>query len=150
MNFINEEHSRDYISLAFLSPFWHFFVNLFSNFMSDLSSCSRKEGQKALRTRVNDIDFMQSDSMNYLLSFFNLSFRTVHKSGLGSHGVIIWCSRKTSSGFGNLSWSFIDCDDVSSDDFLFLDGFDHFLTQIVDSFHLCCFESDFACFGARS
>lgn len=150
MNFIDEENPRNNICLSFFPPFRNFFVDLFSNFVGNLSSGSRKEGQETLRTGVDNIDFMESDSMNYLLSLLDLTLRTVDKSGLRTHSVVVWCSCEASACFGDLSWGFVDCYDISSDDFLFLDSFDHLLSQVIDSFHLCSFESDFASFGARS
>ena len=39
----------------------------------------------------------------------------------------------------------IDGDDITCNDFFFLDGFNHFISEVVDGFHFSSFESDFAC-----
>jgi hypothetical protein len=88
--------------------------------------------------------------VNNLFSFLNLSFWTVYESGLWTHGVVLRCAGKTSAGFRNFARGFIDCDDITCNDFLFLDGFDHLLSQIVDGLHFGSFKSDFSGFGSRS
>ena len=128
VDLINKKDSRNNFSLTFLSPFCNLLINLFSNFLGNFTGSTWKQSQKSLGTRVNDINFMKTHSMNDFFSFFNLAFGTVHKSGLRSHSIIIRCPCEASSCFGNFSWSFIDCDDISSDYFLFLNCLNHFLT----------------------
>lgn len=149
MNFVDEEHSRNNVSFPFFPPLWNFLVYLLSNFLSNLSCGSGEESQKSLRARVDDINFMQGNSVDYLFTLLDFSFWTVNKSSLWAHGIVVRCSCKASASLRDLSWSLIDGDDVSSDDLFLLNGFDHLLAQIVDGFHLSGFESDFASFGAR-
>lgn len=149
MDLIDKKHTWNNFSLAFFSPFWNFLVNLLSDFLSDFTCGSRKQSQKALRSWIDNINFMKSNSMNYLFSFFNLAFWTIYESCLWTHCIILWSTGKTSSGFRNFSWSFIDCDYVTCDDFLFLNGFDHFLSQIVYCLHFSCFKGYFPCFRSR-
>ena len=149
MNFIDEENSRNNFGFSFFPPLRYFFVDLLSHLLSNLASSSRKESKETLRSWIDDIDFMESDSVDYLFAFFDLSFRTVDKSGLWTHGIIVRSSCETSSSFWDLSWCFIDCDDISCYYFLFLDCFNHFLSKVVHCFHLCGFQSNFSCFGSR-
>ena len=44
--------------------------------------CTRKESQEALRSTVDDINFVKSDSVNNFFSLLYLSFRTLNKPGL--------------------------------------------------------------------
>ena len=150
MDLINEQNSRDNFCFALFSPLRYFFIDLLSYFLSDLSCSTREQSQKTLWPWVDDINLMKSNSMNDFLSLFNLSFRTVDKSGLGSHSIVVRCSCKTSASFGYFSWCFIDGDDVSSNDFFFLNSLNHLLTKIIHSFHLSCFKSDLSSFGAGS
>ena len=93
---------------------------------------------------------MQSYSMNDLLSFFNFAFWAIYESCLRTHGVVFWSPGKTSAGFWNFSWSLINGNDITCDDFLFLDGFDHFLSQVVNGLHFSGFESNFSSLWSRS
>lgn len=93
---------------------------------------------------------MKSNSMYNFFSLFDLSFRAVYEPCMATHSIIIRCSSKTATSFWYLTWSLIDSDDISSNYLLFLNSFDHFLTQIIYSFHFSSFECDFPSFWSRS
>ena len=98
---------------------------------------------------VDDIDFVKSHRVHDLFSLLDLALGTVNETRLGAHCVVVGCSGKAATGLGDLARSLVDCDDISSDDLLFLDGFDHFLAEIVDSLHLGSLESDLSSLCAR-
>lgn len=139
MHLVNEKHARHYFRFSLLSPLSYPFIDLLSNLLRYLSSSSRKQSQKSLRSRVYDINFMQCDGVNHFFSFFNLPLRTINKSCLWSHCIIITSPSETSSSFGDFSWCLIDSDNIAWNNFLFLDSFYHFLSKIIDSFHFGCF-----------
>jgi hypothetical protein len=128
MNLINEKHPWDDFCFSLLSPFRYFFINLFSNFLSNLTSGSRKQGQKSLRSRVDNIDFVKSNCMYYLFSFLYFSLRTIYKSCLRSHSIIFWSSCEASSCFWDFTWSFINSDNIPGNNLLLLNCLNHFLT----------------------
>ena len=149
MNLVDKQNSRNNLCFTFFSPLCNFFIDLLTNLLGNLPSCPWKQRQKALWAWVNHIYFMESNSVDNLLSFLDFPFWTADESRLGAHSIIVWGSCKTSSSFWYFSGSFINCDDIAGDNFLFLDRFDHLLPQIIHCFHLGCFESDFTSFGAR-
>lgn len=149
MHLVDEKHSWHDFGFALLTPLWHFLIDLFSHFLSDFSRRPWKQRQKSLRSGVDYINFVQCHSVNHLFSLLNLTFRTIYEPCLRAHCVILWSPRKTSSRFGNLARSFIDCDHIACYDFLFLNGLDHLLTQIVDSLHFSRFKRNFSCFWSR-
>lgn len=89
---------------------------------------------------------MKCNCMYNLFSLLYLTFRTVNESSLGTHSVILRSSCKTSTCFGYFTRCFIDSDYITCNNFLFLDCLYHFLSQIVDCLHLCCFKCYFTCF----
>lgn len=139
MDLINEQDSWDNLGLSFFSPFWNFLVDLLSDFLSNFSSCAWEQCQKSLWSGVNNIDFVKSNSMYDLFSLFNLSFWAVYESGLRPHCVILRSSCEASTSFWDFTWSFINCDNITCNNFLFLNGFNHFLTQIINCLHFGSF-----------
>jgi len=139
MDLINKQYTWYYFSFTFFPPFRYFLINLLSNLLSNLSCSSRKQCQESLGSRVNDINFMKSYSMHNLFTFLYLSFWTVYKSSLRAHSIILWCTSKASTSFWNFTWSFIDCNNITCNDFLFLNCFNHFLPQIINCLHFGCF-----------
>ena len=93
---------------------------------------------------------MQCHSVNHLFSLLNLTFRTIYESCLRAHCVVLWSPRKTSSRFRNLARSLIDCDHITCNYFLFLNGLNHLLTQIINRLHLSRFKRNFTSFWSRS
>ncbi len=150
MHFVNEEYSGHYFGLSFFSPLGNLLINLLSDLLGYLASCAGEQSQESLRSWINHIDFMQGYGVNDLFSFLYLSLRTVYKSCLWSHCIVVWSPREASSCLWNFAWSLVDGDDVSSNNLLFLNGFDHFLAQIVNCFHLSGLEGDLSSFGSGS
>lgn len=102
-----------------------------------------------MRSGIYYINFMKCNRMHNLFSLLYLSLWTIYESSLWTHSIILWSSSKTSTGFWYFTRSFIDCDDITCDNFLFLDCLYHFLTQIIDCLHLSCFKCYFTCFRSR-
>jgi hypothetical protein len=69
MDFINEKYTRDYFSSSLFSPFSYLLIDLFSNFGLNFSNISSKKSKETLGSTVDNINFMESDSMNNFLSF---------------------------------------------------------------------------------
>ena len=103
MDFIDEENTRHNVGFPFFPPLSNFFIDLLSHFLSDLAGGSRKQSQEALRTRVDDVDFVQSDSMDNLFAFFDLSLRTVDEACLRTHSVVVGGPSETATGFADLA-----------------------------------------------
>ena len=150
MNLVDEQHAWHNLGFALFPPLWYFLVDLLPHFLSDFSCSPWKQRQKPLWSRVDHIDFMQCHSVNHLFSLLNLTFRTIYESCLRAHCVVLWSPRKTSSRFRNLARSLIDCDHITCNDFLFLNGLNHLLTQIVNRLHLSRFKRNFTSFWSRS
>lgn len=127
MNFIDEQNSGDNFCFSFFSPFGNFLIDLISNFLFNFPSVSRKKGQKSLGSGIYNVDFVQSNSMNYFFSFFDFSFGTLNKSGLGTQSVVFRSSGKRSPGFGNSTRCFVNGNNISCYNFFFLNTLDHFL-----------------------
>lgn len=93
---------------------------------------------------------MKGHRVYNFFSFLNFTFGAIYESCLWTHSIIIRSSCKTATWFWYFSWSFVNCYNIASDYFLLLYRVDHFLSQIIHSFHLCRFQSYFSCFRARS
>jgi hypothetical protein len=89
MDLIDEEDTWHDVGLAFFPPLGHLLIDLFSHFLSDLSSSAGEEGQKSLGARVDHIDLVQGDGVHHLLALLDLAFRAVHESGLRTHGIVV-------------------------------------------------------------
>ena len=97
MDLIDEENTRYDFSTAFLSPFSYLLVNLLSDFWLDLTNISSKECKESLSSAIDNIDFMQSNSVNYFLSLLQLSLWALNEPGLGSNIVVITASSERSA-----------------------------------------------------
>ena len=142
VNLINEKHTRYNFGAAFFSPFGNLLVNLFSNFRLDLTDITSEKSHETLGTGVDNIDLVKSDGMDNLLSLLEFTLRALDKAGLGTNIIEITAAGKRATELGDFATSFIDCDDVASNDFLLGDGFDHLGTKIIDRLHFCCLEGD--------
>lgn len=103
MDFIDEKDTRDNICLAFFSPIGHFLVNLVSYFLFDFTGVTSKQSQKSLASRINNINFVETHSVNHFFSFLDFTFGALHVTGLRTHGIIISGSAKRTSDLGNSS-----------------------------------------------
>lgn len=148
VNFINKKNARNNFCSSFLSPLGNLLINLLSDLWFDFSNVTGKQRHETLSSWVDDINFVQSHCMNHFLSLLKLSLWTLNKSCLGPLVVEITRSRERLSKLRNLSWCFVDCDDVSGHDFLFLNRLDHFVTEVVNGFHFSGFQSNLSCLVA--
>ena len=87
---------------------------------------------------------MKSYSVHNFFSFLKLAFRTLHKSGLWSHIVVITTPSERASKLGNFSASLVNCNDISGLNLLLGNRFNHFGAQIVNCLHFSCLKSNFA------
>ena len=94
MNLIDEEHAWYDLSTTFLSPFSDFLVNLFSYFGLNFTNVSCEESSESLSSRVDDINLVQSHSVDNFLSLLEFSFWALYKSRLRPHIVIVTASGK--------------------------------------------------------
>lgn len=94
MNLINEEYTRHDLSTTLFSPLSYFLVNLLSNFGLDFTNITGKEGKESLSSAIYNIDFVQGNGMNDLLSLLQLSLGALHKSGLRANVIIVTASRE--------------------------------------------------------
>lgn len=99
------------------------------------------------RPAVDDIDFVQSDDVDHFFSLLQLPVRTGYEFGGGTHGVVVASARKTSAKLRDSAGGFIDGNDVARVDLLFGQCFDHFGAEVVNGFHVRCFEGQFPRFG---
>ena len=118
--------------------------------MSDLTCCSWEKCQKSLGSWIDHIDFVKGDCVNDFLALLYFTFWAIYKSSLRTHGIVVRCSSETSTCFWDFAWSLIDCDHIACNYFLFLNSFDHLLTQIVHGLHLSSFQGNLSGFCARS
>ena len=66
MDFIDKQYSRHDFSAAFFSPFSNFLVDLLTNFWFNLTNVTCEKSHEALTAGVDNIDFVESDSVYYL------------------------------------------------------------------------------------
>lgn len=96
-----------------------------------------------MSSRIDYINFMKSYSMNNLLSFMKFTFRTLNIPLPSSNCIKISMSCKWSSKLWNFSTCFINSYNVSGLNFFFRNSLNHFLSQIIHSFHFSCLKCDF-------
>jgi len=135
VHLVDEEDARHDLGLALLPPLGHLLVDLVPHLLLDLSRVAGEEGQEPLRPGIDDVNFVEGDGVHDLLPLFDLPLRTLDKSRLRSHGVVITGLGEGPSGLGDSSRGLINRDHISRHDLLLLDSLDHLITQIVNSFH---------------
>lgn len=136
MNLIDEEHTGYDLGTALFAPLSNLLVDLLTDFGLDLTNITREKSHEALSARVNHINLMECHSVDDFLALLQLTFRALHEPGLGSNVVEVGASGEGASKLGDLSASLIDSDDITSDNLLLGDGFDHFGTEVIDRLHL--------------
>ena len=144
VNLVNKKNARNNFCSSFFSPLGNLLIDLFSDLWFDFADVSGKQSHKSLSSWVDDIDFVQSHCMNNFLSLLKLALGTLNKSSLGALVVEITRSREWLSKLRDLSWCFVNCNDVSCHDFLFLNGLNHFMAEVVNGFHFSGFQSNFS------
>jgi hypothetical protein len=95
VDFVNKQHARQQSRFAFFAPFGNLLVALIAHFGFDFSRVAwrlldycvdnkrtRKQGQKSLRTAVDDVNFMERDGMNSFLALLQLALGASDKTGL--------------------------------------------------------------------
>jgi len=87
--------------------------------------------------------------MDNFLSLLEFTFWALNVSCLRTRVVKVTRSGERSSELGNFAGGFINGDDVTSHDLLFLDRFNHFSSEIINGFHLGSLQSDLSCLGSR-
>ena len=94
MNLIDEEDPGHNFRFPLLFPLPHFGVDLVADFAADLPGVSGEEGQKSLRSRVDDVDFVETDRVNDFFPFLQFTVRTLNELGVCAHGVVVARSSK--------------------------------------------------------
>ena len=89
MDLVNKQNTWYNFSTAFFTPLGNFLVNLFAHFGFDFTDITSKERHKALLAGVDNINFVESHSMNDFLSLLKFTLRALNKASLGSNVVVI-------------------------------------------------------------
>jgi hypothetical protein len=82
VHFVDEEDTRYNIGFSFFSPICYLAVDLVTQFRLNLASIACEQCEETLCTRVDDVDFMQGDSVDDFFAYLQLAFRTLDKLGL--------------------------------------------------------------------
>mmetsp|Transcript_63497 Transcript_63497/g.104886 ORF Transcript_63497/g.104886 Transcript_63497/m.104886 type:complete len:358 (+) Transcript_63497:961-2034(+) len=135
MHLINEEHAGNHLGLALLAPLQHFVVDLLPHFMFNFPRVPSEQRQKPLRPGIDDIDFMQRDGVHDFFAFLQLPLGALHEPRIGAHRIKVLRPREGAAQFGDLATGLINGNDVPSSDFVFGQGLDHLLPQIVHRLH---------------
>ena len=77
------------LSLSLLPPLHHFAIDLISHFSLNLSRVPREQRQETLGSTVDDIHFVEGDSVHHLLPLLQLSLGTLDKLCLQKDKVIV-------------------------------------------------------------
>mmetsp|Transcript_261 Transcript_261/g.269 ORF Transcript_261/g.269 Transcript_261/m.269 type:complete len:269 (+) Transcript_261:385-1191(+) len=136
MNFIDEKHTRHYVSLALLTPLSHFGINLLTDLVFDLASVTRKKCKKSLLPTVDHINLVQIHGVDHLFAFLQFTLRTLNEACLRAHSIVISGPCKRSAQQRDLAGRLINCDDITRLDLFLLDGLNHLLPQVVHRLHL--------------
>ena len=87
--------------------------------------------------------------MDHLLSLLELTLWALHESGLWAGVVEVRGSGEGTTELRDFTGGFVNGDNITTHDFLFLDRLDHLGTKVVDSLHLSGFKSDLTGLGSR-
>lgn len=82
--------------------------------------------------------------MHNFFSFLKFTFGALHKSCLRTDVIVIGGARERAAQFRDFARSLVDGDDISCHNLLFLDAFNHLITQIVNRLHFRGFQRDFS------
>ena len=147
VNLIDEEYTWHDLCTALFSPLGNLPVDLFSHLGLDLTDVTREESHEALRARVDHINLVQCDRVYNLLALLELSLRALDEPSLRANVVVIAAARERPTKLRDLSAGLVDGDDITCNDLLLGDSFDHLGTQVIDSLHLSRLKRDLSCLG---
>jgi len=82
VNLIDEKDTGYNLGSTFFPPFGYFLINLFSNFWFDLTNVSGEKSHETLGSGIDDINFVEGNGMNDLLSFLELTLGALDVSSL--------------------------------------------------------------------
>ena len=143
VDFVDEEDARDYFGFAFFAPFGDFGVDLLADFGADLACVAAEEGEEALCSAVDYVDFVEGDGVDYLSAHLELAFGALDEFGVGAHGVVVSAAGVGAAELGDSTGCFVDADDVAGHDFLFSHAVDHLRAHVVYGFHVCGLDGEF-------
>jgi hypothetical protein len=89
VDLVNKQNTWYNFSTAFFTPLGNFLVNLFAHFGFDFTDITSKERHKALLAGVDNINFVESHSVNDFLALLKFTFRALDKASLGTDVVVI-------------------------------------------------------------
>jgi len=82
MHLVDEENTGHDLSAALLTPLRNLLVDLLSDFGLDLTDVTSKQSHEALLARVDDIDLVQSHSVDDFLALLQLALGALDKASL--------------------------------------------------------------------
>ncbi len=94
MYLVNKQNTWYNFSSAFFTPLSNFLVNLLAHFGFDFTDITSKERHKALLAGVDNINFVESHSVNDFLALLKFTLRALDKASLGSDVVVITAASK--------------------------------------------------------
>jgi len=94
VNFVDKKYTWDDFSSTLFTPLCNFLIDLLSNFRFNFTNISCKKCHEALGSRIYDVDFVKSDSVNNFFSFLQLTLWALNKSSLGTNIVIVTAAGK--------------------------------------------------------
>ena len=94
MYLVNKQNTWYNFSSAIFTPLSNFLVNLLAHFGFDFTDITSKERHKALLAGVDNINFVESHSVNDFLALLKFTLRALDKTSLGSDVVVITAASK--------------------------------------------------------
>ena len=85
VDLINEENTRHDFSTALFAPLSNLLINLFTHLRLDLTDITREKSHEALGARVDDIDLMESHSVDDFLTLLQLTLGALYEPSLGAN-----------------------------------------------------------------
>ena len=79
---VDHQDAGDDVGFAFLLPVGDLGVDLVPQLGLDLASVAGKEGEEALRSRIDDIDLVQGDGVDDFFADLQLAFWALNEFGL--------------------------------------------------------------------
>jgi hypothetical protein len=87
---------------------------------------------------------MERDDMDDFPSLLQLSVRTSHEFGVGTHCIVIPRASVRTASLGSLARGLIDGNDIAGHNLFLGHGVDHLGSHVIDGFHVGGFDGELA------
>lgn len=148
VDLIEEQDTWDDLGTSLFTPLGNLLIDLLTNLWLDLTDVTSKESHEALLSGVDDINFVEGNSVDDLLTLLQFTLWALNESGLGANVIVLRALGKRAAELGDFTASLVNGNDISSHNLFLANGLNHLASQVVDGLHLGGLKGDLASLGS--